>query len=111
MQYSRLFILSFLLFTEELKLDYVDEKTGEIPLSRFGLLSCLFKVLARNDRNDNKSKRQNDFGSLVISVNSHVASCPCLLDMYSYESECNALTIVNITMPARMDKSQTVMLY
>ena len=29
---------SFLLFTEELKLDYVDEKTGEIPLSRFGLL-------------------------------------------------------------------------
>ena len=31
----------FLLFTEELKLDYVDEKTGEIPLSRFGVLGCL----------------------------------------------------------------------
>ena len=40
-QSSRLFILSFLLFTEELKLDYVDEKTGEIPLSRFGVLGCL----------------------------------------------------------------------
>lgn len=34
---------SFLLFTEELKLDYVDEKTGEIPLIRFGVLGCLFK--------------------------------------------------------------------
>lgn len=36
----------FLLFTEELKLDYVDEKTGEIPLSRFDVLGCqLFKSL------------------------------------------------------------------
>ena len=32
----------FLLFTEELKLDYVDEKTGEIPLIRFGVVGCLF---------------------------------------------------------------------
>lgn len=31
----------FCFFTEELKLDYVDEKTGEIPLSRFGVLGCL----------------------------------------------------------------------
>lgn len=55
-QYSRSFILSFLLFTEELKLDYVDEKTGEIPLSRFGVLGCLFKVFERNDMQERQQE-------------------------------------------------------
>lgn len=43
-QFSGLFICSLLLFTEELKLDYVDEKTGEIPLTRFDVQDRLLNV-------------------------------------------------------------------
>jgi len=40
-----------MLFTEELKLDYVDEKTGEIPLSRFDVLG---DVRCQRSNNVNK---------------------------------------------------------
>ena len=33
------------LFKEELKLDYVDEKTGEIPSSRYQVFPCLVSVM------------------------------------------------------------------
>ena len=74
MQYSRLFISSFLLFTEELKLDYVDEKTGEIPLSRFVVLGCLFRFFAETTEIATRIKL--DFYSIVTCINSHVHVYP-----------------------------------